>query len=152
MRAVAQRTRAASVTVDGVVVGAIERGLVAFVGAEGGDTDDDARRVAKKLLDLRVFPDDAGKMARSVVDVGGGLLLVSQFTLFGDVSRGNRPSFTRAMPPEEARTFFDRFVGFARDLASQSGVPVATGVFAADMRVSVENDGPVTILLDTRSA
>ena len=151
MRAVIQRTKAATVIVEGRVVGSIERGLVAFVGAEGGDTEADAQRVAKKLVELRVFQDDHGKMAKSVAEDGGGLLLVSQFTLFGDVSRGNRPSFTRAMAPEEARSLFDRFVSIVRELATARGVPVQTGEFGADMRVAVENDGPVTIVLDTRA-
>lgn len=152
MRAVMQRSQAASVVVEGRVVGAIERGLVAFVGAEAGDTEADAQRVAKKLVELRVFRDDAGKMSKSVGDVGGGLLLVSQFTLFGDVSRGNRPSFTRAMEPDAARALFDRFVAIVRELAAPRGIVVATGEFGADMRVAVENDGPVTIVLDTRVA
>ncbi len=151
MRAVIQRATAASVTVDGRVVGAIDRGLVAFVGAEGGDTEADAQRVAKKLVELRVFQDEQGKMAKSVADEGSGLLLVSQFTLFGDVSRGNRPSFTRAMAPAEARDLFDHFVAVVRELATPRGVSVQTGEFGADMRVAVENDGPVTIILDTRT-
>ena len=98
-------------------------------------------------MDLRIFSEENGKMSKSVVDVAGALLLVSQFTLFGDVSRGNRPSFTRAMAPDEARPFFDRFVALVRE----RGRPVETGRFAADMRVHVMNDGPVTILLDSRA-
>jgi D-aminoacyl-tRNA deacylase len=163
MRAVIQRARAARVEVDGEVTGAIRHGLVCFVGAEEGDGDADLQWVAKKIVDLRIFRDDvdasgetqsaAGepspppKMTRSVLDVGGGLLLVSQFTLFGDVSRGNRPSFTRAMAPEPARLTFETFVQAVRARAPE----VATGRFAADMRVFVENDGPVTILLDSRA-
>jgi D-aminoacyl-tRNA deacylase len=147
MRAVVQRARASRVEVDGEVVGAIEHGLVCFVGAEDGDLDADVQWLAKKIVDLRVFRDEFEKMSRSVLDVGGGLLLVSQFTLFGDVSRGNRPSFTRAMAPEPARATFDGFVAAVRARAPK----VATGRFAADMRVFVENDGPVTILLDSRA-
>ena len=147
MRAVVQRVLQAEVRVENEVVGAIEAGLVCFVGAEQGDSEEDARFLAKKIVDLRIFSDENGKMSKSVVDVAGALLLVSQFTLFGDVSRGNRPSFTRAMAPEEARPFFDRFVALVRE----RGRPVETGRFAADMRVHVLNDGPVTILLDSRA-
>lgn len=146
MRAVVQRVHAARVEVGGRVVGAVERGLCAFVGAEEGDGEDDLAWIASKLEKLRVFGDDAGKMSRAVGDVGGGLLLVSQFTLLGDVSRGNRPSFTRAMEPGAARALLEVLVArLARTL------PVATGEFGADMRVLVDNDGPVTILLDSRS-
>ncbi|MFO0550838.1 MAG: D-aminoacyl-tRNA deacylase [Polyangiaceae bacterium] len=142
-----QRALAASVSVDSNVVGAIDRGLVAFVGAQAGDTDDDLDYVVRKIVELRVFEDERGKMARALADVGGGLLLISQFTLFGDVRRGNRPSFDLAMPPLEAKPAFERFVEKVR-----ARVPaVQTGIFAADMRVSVENDGPVTILLDSRA-
>jgi D-tyrosyl-tRNA(Tyr) deacylase len=147
MKAVAQRSLAAKVTVDDEIVGAIDRGLVVFAGLGDGDQDADLDWMAKKLVELRIFQDDLGKMSRSVKDTGGGLLLVSQFTLFGDTSRGNRPSFTGAMAPDQARTDFDRFVAKVRALHPI----VATGRFAADMRVSVENDGPVTILLDSRS-
>ena len=162
MRAVVQRARASRVEVDGEVTGAIAHGLVCFVGAEEGDADADVQWLAKKIVDLRIFRDAAEpggaesaggepspptKMTRSVLDVGGGLLLVSQFTLFGDVSRGNRPSFTRAMASEAARASFESFVAAVRARAPE----VATGRFAADMRVFVENDGPVTILLDSRA-
>ncbi len=146
MRAVVQRVRAARVEVDGEVVGAVERGLCVFVGAQRGDGEADAGWMARKLLSLRVFEDDAGKMARSVIDVSGGVLLVSQFTLLGDTSRGNRPSFTDALAPDEARKLLEHL----RGLMAPS-VQVATGRFGADMRVLVDNDGPVTILLDSRS-
>ena len=147
MRAVAQRVTRAKVSVEGRVVGAIDLGLVAFVGAQAEDTDADLDYIARKLVELRVFEDERGKMARAVRDVGGGLLLIPQFTLFGDVRRGNRPSFDLAMPPDAARAAFTRFV---ENVRARTTVPVATGVFAADMHVSVENDGPVTILLDSR--
>ncbi len=145
MRAVVQRVRAARVTVDDEVVGAVERGLCVFVGAARGDGPDDMSWVARKLLALRIFEDDAGKMARSVVDVSGAVLLVSQFTLLGDTSRGNRPSFTGALAPDEARAMLEQM-----RVMMAASVPVATGRFGADMRVLVDNDGPVTILLDSR--
>lgn len=146
MRAVVQRVLSASVTVEGEVVGKIDRGLVAFVGAEGPDTDADMAYVVGKIVGLRVFQDDAGKMSKSLADVGGSLLFVTQFTLFGDVKKGNRPSFIRAMPPGEAAPFLERAVALAR-----KSVPVETGRFGADMKVLVENDGPVTILIDSRA-
>jgi D-tyrosyl-tRNA(Tyr) deacylase len=146
VRAVVQRVTSARVEVDGEIVGAIERGLVAFVGAQVGDGDDDLAWVVGKIVSLRVFPDDEGKMSLALPDVGGSLLLVSQFTLFGDVRKGNRPSFTLAMPPEEARAAIDRAASLARQK-----VPVETGRFGADMRVVVDNDGPVTISLDSRA-
>ena len=146
MRAVVQRARRARVEVGGEVVGSIERGLVAFVGAAEGDTDADLAYTVNKVVGLRVFPDEQGKMARSLADAGGGLLVISQFTLFGDVRRGNRPGFDGAMEPVAAEKMYDRFVAEAR----ARGVPVETGRFRADMTVHVENDGPVTILVDSR--
>lgn len=146
MRAVVQRVHCARVEVAGETVGSIGRGLCAFVGAGKDDGDDDLTAIADKLVNLRIFPDDEGKMSRSVRDVGGAVLAVSQFTVFGDVRRGRRPSFEGAMPPAEARSAFKRFLS----ILESKGVPVATGQFAADMRVLVDNDGPVTILLDSR--
>jgi D-aminoacyl-tRNA deacylase len=146
MRAVVQRVRRARALVGGEVTGAIERGLVAFVGAGAGDTDADLAYVVGKVVGLRVFPDAEGKMRHAVADIGGGLLVVSQFTLFGDVRRGNRPSFDGAMEPAAAERLYDRFVADAR----ARGVPVATGRFRADMTIDVENDGPVTILIDSK--
>jgi D-aminoacyl-tRNA deacylase len=146
VRAVVQRARKARVEVGGEVTGAIDRGLVAFVGAAEGDGDADLAYVVNKVVALRVFPDDEGKMRHALADVGGGLLVVSQFTLFGDVRRGNRPSFDGAMEPAAAERLYDRFVAEARG----RGVTVATGKFRADMTVHVENDGPVTILIDSR--
>ena len=146
MRAVVQRVRRARVEVAGEITGAIERGLVAFVGAAEGDGDADLAYVVNKVVALRVFPDDEGKMRHALADAGGGLLVVSQFTLFGDVRRGNRPSFDGAMEPVEAERLYERFVSDARG----RGVTVATGRFRADMTVHVENDGPVTILIDSR--
>lgn len=146
MRAVVQRSGRASVTVDGELVGAIEHGLVVFLGAQANDTEEDLGYVVRKIVELRVFSDDEGKMSKSVVDVGGAVLLVSQFTLFGDVRRGNRPSFTEAMAPEGARGMVER----ARELIA-ARVTTESGRFGADMRVNVENDGPVTIVIDSRT-
>ena len=146
MRAVVQRARRARVEVAGEIIGAIEHGLVAFVGAAEGDGDADLAYVVNKVVALRVFPDDEGKMRHALADIGGGLLVISQFTVFGDVRRGNRPSFEGAMEPVAAERLYDRFVAEAR----ARGVTVATGKFRADMTVHVENDGPVTILIDSK--
>ncbi len=148
MRVVVQRVREARVEVDGQTVGAIGQGLVAFVGAGREDTERDAVYVADKVAGLRVFEDDAGKMSKAMADVGGSLLAVSQFTVFGDVRRGRRPDFTGAMEPVRAEQLFERFLARAREL----GVPVQTGRFRAMMRVVVDNDGPVTILIDSSRA
>jgi len=146
MRAVVQRVREASVRVDGVVVGAVGRGLLILLGVGNGDSEKDADFLAEKVLNLRVFPDDDGQMNRSVVDVRGGLLVVSQFTLYGDARRGRRPSYVDAAPPEEANRLYERFVSRVRP----SGLEVATGVFRATMDVALVNEGPVTLLLDSR--
>jgi D-aminoacyl-tRNA deacylase len=145
MRCVVQRVRCASVTVEASEVGSIGVGLCAFVGVGVGDADDDARALADKLVGLRIFEDEQQKMNRSVVDVGGAVLMVSQFTLFGDTRRGRRPSFTMAMQPDRAAELFS----LACDRVRQRGVPVATGQFRADMQVHLVNDGPVTLLIDT---
>lgn len=148
MKVVIQRVKSARVEVLGEAVGAIDAGLCVFAGMQAGDTDADLELTARKVAELRVFEDERGKMARSLADVGGKLLVVSQFTLFGDISRGNRPSFSAAMPPDEARAACDRFVALLRG----RGLAVETGRFGADMRVVVDNDGPVTILFDSRSS
>ena len=145
MRAVVQSVSWAKVEVDGEVVGAIEHGLLVYLGAGKGDDDAARAYVLSKIVGLRIFENDGGKMDRSVTDVGGALLVVSQFTLYGDVRRGRRPSFDGAMPPEEAERAYDAFVAEARAL----GISVATGRFRADMKVTSLNDGPVTILIDT---
>jgi D-tyrosyl-tRNA(Tyr) deacylase len=147
MRAVVQRVSAATVRVDGVVQGAIGLGLLVYLGVAKGDDEGDARALAAKIPALRLFEDEAGKLHRSVVDVGGALLVVSQFTLFGDVRRGRRPSFDGAMEPEAAERLYQHFAAEARRL-----VPVETGVFRATMQVASCNEGPVTLLLDTREA
>jgi D-tyrosyl-tRNA(Tyr) deacylase len=139
--AIIQRVSQASVTVEGQTIGAINHGLLILLCAEHGDTDALADKMLVKTLKLRIFSDEEGKMNRSVQDVGGGLLVVSQFTLAADVSGGNRPSFTNAAPPEEARRLFEYFVSQAR----AAHPIVQTGRFATDMKVSLINDGPVTI-------
>ena len=141
MKAVLQRVREARVEVAGQVIGKIGPGLLVLLCAERGDTDAVADRLLAKVLKLRVFADEAGKMNRSVQDVAGGLLVVSQFTLAADVSGGNRPSFTGAAAPDEGRRLYEHFVAQARRQHPQ----VATGEFAADMQVHLVNDGPVTI-------
>lgn len=150
MKVVLQRVKRASVTVydsmntDGRVTGRIDRGLAILVGFRPGDGAESAAKLAKKLLELRIFEDDEGKMNRSVVDVDGGLLVVSQFTLYGDTRKGRRPSFTGTMPPEEAEAMYRRFV----ELLEGSQLTVATGVFGAKMEVEIINDGPVTFILE----
>jgi D-tyrosyl-tRNA(Tyr) deacylase len=146
MLAVLQRVREAKVVVAGRTIGEIGAGLLVLVCAERGDGEAQADKLLTKLLKLRIFSDEAGKMNRSVQDVGGGLLLVSQFTLAADVSGGNRPSFTNAAPPEEGRRLYDYFVAQAR----QAHAIVQTGEFGADMQVHLVNDGPVTIPMTVR--
>ena len=143
MKAVLQRVREARVEIDGDVVGRIGPGLLVLLCAEREDTDAIGDRLLAKILKLRIFSDEAGRMNRSVQDVGGGLLIVSQFTLAADASSGNRPSFTRAAAPDEGRRLYERFVAQARG----AHPVVETGVFAADMQVHLVNDGPVTIPL-----
>ena len=146
MRAVVQRVSRAKVTVSGEVVGAVERGLCALVGVGKGDGPEDADALAEKIVGLRIFEDDAGKMNRDLGEAGGALLAVSQFTLFGDVRKGKRPAFVDALEPVAAEALFERFVARCRDL----GRPVETGRFRTHMEVELVNDGPVTILLDTK--
>ena len=143
MISVLQRVREARVEVEGHTIGAIGAGLLVLVCAERGDTENEADKLLAKLLKLRIFSDDAGKMNKSVQDIAGGLLLVSQFTLAADTTGGNRPSFTQAAAPEEGRRLYDYLVAQARKQHPE----VATGQFAADMQVHLINDGPVTIPL-----
>ena len=145
MRVVVQRVRSAAVTVDGRQTGAIPQGLLVYLGVGRADEERDARYISDKVLGLRIFPDDAGKMNRSVRDVGGGMLVVSQFTLYGDAREGRRPSYTQAAEPLKARELYERTVALLRE----SGLPVETGEFQASMEVSYTNLGPVTILLDS---
>ena len=147
MKVLVQRVSRASVTVGGEVVGRIGLGLVGLVGVAQGDSEADARYLVEKTVNLRIFPDEAGKFNRSLADVGGGLLLVSQFTLISDTRKGRRPSFIEAAGPGEAEALFNKFV----DLARTSGLKVETGRFQQHMLVEIHNDGPVTILLDSKA-
>ena len=146
MRAVLQRVSRASVEVDGAIVGRIDRGWLVLLGVGKGDADADAEWLAEKIAGLRAFEDERGKMNRSVGEVGGAVLVVSQFTLFGDCRKGRRPSFDAAADPGEA----ERLYQVLCDRIASLGLPVATGTFRAMMNVSLVNDGPVTLLLDSR--
>ncbi|MEO8269795.1 MAG: D-aminoacyl-tRNA deacylase [Aureliella sp.] len=146
MRAVIQRVSEASVSVDGQRIAAIERGLLVLLGVEQGDNESDARSLADKTCGLRIFSDDCGLMNRSVIDCSGAVLVVSQFTLLGDVRRGRRPSFTAAAQPGEANRLYESYC----EKLMAAGIEVGQGRFQADMQVMLVNDGPVTILIDTR--
>lgn len=147
MRAVVQRVTRASVTVGDRVTGAIDAGLLVLLGAGAGDGPTDLSYIVDKIVNLRIFADDAGKMNRSVLDTGGGVLVVSQFTLYGDVRQGRRPAFTGALEPVSAKALYLQSL----DALRAAGIKrVEAGEFAADMRVELVNDGPVTILLDSR--
>lgn len=146
MKVLLQRVTGASVSVDSEMVGRIGRGLVAFIGVANGDTEKDAQYLARKMVSLRIFPDEAGKFNLSALDIKGELLVVSQFTLLADTRKGRRPSFVEAAPPAQAEALFEQFVAEAR----ASGLKVETGRFQQYMRVEILNDGPVTILLDSR--
>jgi len=146
VRAVVQRVSQAHVEVEGKTVGQIGKGLLVFLGVEREDTTKDAEYLAEKIISLRIFEDQQEKMNLSLTDIGGSLLLVSQFTLCGDCRKGRRPSFTLAGPPETAKELYQYFADYARRL----GVPVETGVFQAHMDVHLINDGPVTLLLDSK--
>jgi D-tyrosyl-tRNA(Tyr) deacylase len=148
MRALLQRVTEAAVTVEGETVGAIGPGLLVLLCAEHGDTEDDARYIAGKIARMRLFADEADKTNLSVLDVRGSALVVSQFTLAAEWRKGNRPGFSRAAAPEAARALYDRFCG----LLAAEGVPVETGRFAAAMQVSLVNDGPFTIWMDSKDA
>ncbi|MFM7315979.1 MAG: D-aminoacyl-tRNA deacylase [bacterium] len=145
MIALLQRASRAKVTVDGAIAGEIGKGWLVLLGVGKADTDESARWLADRVLGLRAFADDAGKMNRSVLDIGGELLVVSQFTLMADCLSGRRPSFTPAAPPAEANRLYEFFVA----LLKESGLKVATGIFAADMAVELVNDGPVTFWIDS---
>jgi D-tyrosyl-tRNA(Tyr) deacylase len=147
MRAVIQRVSRASVTVDTRVTGSIDRGLLVLLGAGAGDGANDLAYIVDKIVNLRIFPDDQGKMNRSVKDVGGAVLVVSQFTLYGDARQGRRPAFTGALEPVAARALYEQSLEAIRAAGVEK---VESGEFAADMNVDLQNDGPVTILLDSR--
>lgn len=145
MRVLIQRVKNASVTIEGTVQGRIEQGLLILLGVCEGDTAQDAAYLAEKCTGLRIFTDENDKMNLSCADIGGGLLIVSQFTLYGDCKKGKRPNFMRAARPETAIPLYEHFIAQCRS----SGLPVETGIFGADMQVSLVNDGPVTIWMDT---
>ena len=147
MRVVIQRVSSASVIVAGEIVGSIDHGLLVLLGVADGDQEEDLQYMLEKTTGLRIFEDDAGKMNLSVVDVGGAMLVVSQFTLLSDTRKGKRPSFNSAAAPELANRFYEEFSALVR----QRGIPVAEGVFGANMQVSLVNDGPVTIVIDSRN-
>ncbi len=146
MRALLQRVTEARVTVGGAITGEIGAGLLVFLGVAKPDTEADAEFAAQKVLNLRIFEDENGKMNRSVLETGGGVLVVSQFTLYGDCRKGRRPRFDDAAPAEQARALYDCFVASAR----RSNLRIETGVFQADMAVSLINDGPVTLIVESR--
>lgn len=148
MRAVVQRVTRASVSIEGKIVGSIGKGLVIFLGVKNGDSEDDAKFLADKCVNLRIFADAAGKFNLSALEVGGEVLAISQFTLYGDTRKGRRPSFIDAAPPEISEPLYQRFVTNLR----QSGLKVATGEFGAMMLVEIHNDGPVTILLESKDS
>lgn len=146
MKALLQRVTGASVSVAGDVVGSIDNGLVVFLGVATGDTQEDARYLVRKIINLRIFADEQGKFNLSVLDIRGELLLVSQFTLMADARKGRRPSFTDAAPPEQAEELFQYFV----EQTKTCGLKTATGRFQQYMQVDIHNDGPVTVMLDSR--
>jgi len=146
MRAVLQRVTRASVQVEGQIMGQIGAGLLVLLGVAKGDGEADVRYLLEKIPGLRIFSDEQGKMNRSITELGGGILLVSQFTLLGDTEKGRRPGFDQAAPPDVARRLYEQVVAGLK----QRGLTVATGLFGAYMTVSLENDGPVTLILDSR--
>ncbi len=146
MRAVVQRVKEASVTVDNKTVGAIDKGLVVFLGVEDGDTEKDTEYMADKIANLRIFEDESDKMNLSLKDISGQILVISQFTLFGDVRKGKRPSFVTATKPESAKFHYEKFI----NLIEKTDIRIEKGIFQADMLVKIYNDGPVTILIDSK--
>lgn len=148
MKAVVQRVTQGKVSVDGQTVGTIQSGLVVLLGIGQGDGEGEARWMASKIANLRIFADETGKFNRSILDVGGQVLLISQFTLYGDARKGRRPSFTEAAAPEAAEPLLDRVA----ELLAKNGVPVTCGRFRAHMLVEIHNDGPVTIILEKQTA
>lgn len=147
MRVVLQRVAHASVTVDGEIIGKIQRGFLLLVGVTHDDAMEDMEYLVRKIVQMRIFEDEEGKLNRSIQDIGGEILSVSQFTLYADTKKGNRPSFSKAAPGDVALKMFEQFNGLLRD----TGIPVETGQFGADMKVELLNDGPVTILLDSKN-
>jgi len=146
MRAVVQRVKSSSVTVDGKVIGQIGKGLLVFLGVSNDDTVEDASYLSEKIMTLRIFEDEEGKMNKSLLDIDGEMLVVSQFTIMGDVRKGRRPSFSQAAPPDVAMELYETFTNMCRIKVKK----VETGQFQAEMLVNIANDGPVTILLDSK--
>ena len=146
MRVVLQRVSHASVTVEEKVIGKIQRGFLLLVGVTHDDSMEDMEYLVRKIVQMRIFEDEEGKLNRSIQDIGGEILSVSQFTLYADTKKGNRPSFSKAAPGDVALEMFEQFNGLLRE----TGIPVETGQFGADMKVELLNDGPVTILLDSK--
>jgi len=146
MRIILQRVISSSIYVDNTLISQIGLGLLVFLGIKNGDTLRDTKYMIHKILHLRIFADEQGKMNKSILDIGGGMLLVSQFTLYGECKKGNRPSFTNAMSPEKAKGFYNDFVFLLR----QQYTKVEEGVFGACMQINIINDGPVTILLESK--
>ena len=147
MRVVLQRVSHASVTVEEKIIGKIQRGFLLLVGVTHDDAMEDMEYLVRKIVQMRIFEDEEGKLNRSIQDIGGEILSVSQFTLYADTKKGNRPSFSKAAPGDVALKMFEQFNGLLRD----TGIPVETGQFGADMKVELLNDGPVTILLDSKN-
>lgn len=145
MRAVVQRVTYSSVEVEGVIVGEINKGFNVLLGISKDDTEEDMKYIKDKIINLRVFSDENDKMNLSLLDIKGELLLISQFTLYGDARKGRRPNFMNALGGEEAKKFYDKFI----EMMKETGLKVETGIFGADMKVGIKNDGPVTILLDS---
>ena len=145
MKAVVTRVKEASVTIEGEVVGQISQGFLILLGITHDDTPEACRKLAEKVLGLRVFTDENDKMNLSLLDIQGEVLLISQFTLYGDARKGRRPNFMNALGGEEAKKFYDKFI----EMMKETGLKVQTGIFGADMKVMIENDGPVTIILET---
>ena len=148
MRAVIQRVAKSRVTVDGRTSGEIQRGLMILIGVEDGDTEKDAAYIASKTSGLRIFEDENDKMNLSLLDVKGELLIISQFTLYGDARKGRRPNFMNALGGDDAKIFYDKFI----EMMKETGLKIETGIFGAHMQVDIKNDGPVTILLDSSKA
>ena len=148
MRAVIQRVTKASVTIEGKVNGAIDAGLLVLLGIEDADDEEDIKWLSNKIVNLRIFNDESGVMNRSVLEKGGGILLISQFTLHASTKKGNRPSYIKASKPEVAIPLYEKMI---RQLKTDLGKDIATGIFGADMKVELVNDGPVTIVIDTKN-
>ncbi len=148
MRAIIQRVSSASCTVDGEITGKIGAGFLVLLGIEDSDNDEDVNWLAQKIVNMRIFSDEKGAMNKALAEVGGDILLISQFTLFASTKKGNRPGFTRSAKPEVAIPLYEKMIA---ELARVSGKEIQTGIFGADMKISLVNDGPVTISIDTKS-